>query len=504
MRGLIGAAAAALVVAMVPSAALALPTTPERLAGGDRYGTSAAVAASLYSSAGTVFIASGTNYPDALAGAPAAAAGDGPLLLASTTLADSVRAQVDRLNPTRIVVLGGTESVSDAVPASLAKDGRAVDRVAGTDRYETAAAIARTSFPGKASTVFIASGENYADALAGAPAAGAQSAPILLVKRDALPSSVQTELERLDPDRIVVLGGTGAVSAGVESALAATASVVRLAGDDRFGTSAAIARAYPGSSGTVTVASGETFPDALSVAAPAGDLGAPLLLVRRDSVPAATLDLYSQLNPGRVIVAGGSGTISDSVVATLADPSKPVASSDAQRALTALDGIRVSDTKATGYKRDLFGDWYTDGGCNTRHKVLARDLVNITYGSGCKVSSGTLHDPYTGQVVELQTTSSGSSIEIDHIVPLSVAWYYGANTWTDQQRRDFNNDQSELQATVSAVNQSKGNKTLSQWQPSNASYVCTYTIRYVNVVAKWNLAISPEDATWARQKLPTC
>ena len=98
-----------------------------------------------------------------------------------TNLDDAGFAEAAALVQTRIVVLGGTESVSDAVPASLAKDGRAVDRVAGTDRYETAAAIARTSFPGKASTVFIASGENYADALAGAPAAGAQSAPILLV-----------------------------------------------------------------------------------------------------------------------------------------------------------------------------------------------------------------------------------------------------------------------------------------------------------------------------------
>lgn len=497
-------AAAAFFAGGIAAPVSALPVTPQRLAGSDRYETSAEIAKHLYPSASTLYLASGANYPDALAGAPAATVTDAPLLLAGETLAEPVRTQLNRLDPDKIVLLGGVGAISNAVEDELAAFGADVSRIAGATRYKTAAKISAAAFPDGADTVFIASGENYADALAGAPAAATQKAPVLLVLPDRIPEAVGIELARLAPRDIIILGGSSAVSDAVAEQLGATAPSSRLAGSDRYATSVAISTAYPGTSGTVVVASGEAFPDALSISAPAGELLAPLLLTQANTVPAAVADRYKELDPTRTIVAGGPSTIADNVITFLGDPSTPIASDTAQRALDKATQIPVSSTKATGYDRDSFGEWFNEDGCNTRHRILARDLTNVAYSSGCKVKSGTLHDPYSGQAVELSTTSSGSTIEIDHLVPLSVAWYYGANTWTDVKRADYYNDHEVLQATASEVNQSKGNKTISQWQPSNQSYVCTYTIRYVDSVSKWGLSWSPEDAAWVKQRLPNC
>lgn len=495
---------AALLAVGIAAPASALPVTPQRLAGHDRYETSAEVTKHLYSAASTLFIASGANYPDALAGAPAASIADAPLLLTGESLADPVRAQLTRLDPEHVVILGGVGTVSAAVEAELGGFAAEVSRVAGATRYETAAEVSAAAFPDGAETVFIASGENYADALAGAPAAATKAAPVLLVPPDRIPEAVAAELARLAPDDIVVLGGSGSVSEAIAGELGSIASVSRLAGADRYATSVAISTTFPGAGGTVVIASGEGFPDALSIAAAAGELSAPLLLTQKSTVPSVVADRYRQLDPARTIVAGGSSAIADNVIAFLGDPSKPIASEPAQNALDKAAQIPVSSTKAAGYDRDSFGDWADADGCNTRHKILARDLTNVTYSSGCKVKSGTLHDPYSGQTVELSTTSSGSTVEIDHLVPVSVAWYYGASTWTDARRAEFYNDHEVLQATASDVNQSKSNKTISQWQPTNEAYVCTYTIRYVDSVSKWGLSWSAEDAAWVQQKLPTC
>ncbi len=95
-------------------------------------------------------------------------------------------------------------------------------------------------------------------------------------------------------------------------------TMIRLAGADRYATSALIStRAFPSGAATVYVASGADFPDALSAAALAGAAGGPLLLVTRDSVPASILTELQRLRPDRIVVAGGPGVISDTVLTTL-------------------------------------------------------------------------------------------------------------------------------------------------------------------------------------------
>lgn len=193
-----------------------------RLAGHDRYATAAAVARTFGTDVPVVYVALGTNYPDAVSGAARAGLEDGPVLLTRTdALPTAAVTALTELNPARIVVLGGTEAVSDDVLTALQDhtDGE-VTRVAGGNRYGTSGQIAGL-YPDDTSTVFVATGEEFADALTGGPIAVRSSAPVLLTRPDELPESTVQQLERFTPERIVILGGTVAVSADVQVELAA-------------------------------------------------------------------------------------------------------------------------------------------------------------------------------------------------------------------------------------------------------------------------------------------
>src|SRR6185437_12516851 len=173
--------------------------------------------------------------------------------------------------------------VSDTVASALgAYTAGTVTRLGGDDRYATAAAISAASFKPGVPVAYVATGANFPDALAGAPVAGAVGGPILLVASDAIPAATATELARLKPASIVILGSSGVVSDTVASALGAytAGTVTRLGGDDRYATAAAISAASfkPGVA-VAYVATGANFPDALAGAPVAGAAGGPILLV---------------------------------------------------------------------------------------------------------------------------------------------------------------------------------------------------------------------------------
>ncbi|MET0886289.1 MAG: cell wall-binding repeat-containing protein [Mycetocola sp.] len=198
----------------------------------------------------------------------------------------------------------------------------AVDRFAGVDRYSTAVEISKKSFEPDVPVVYVATGLSFPDALAAAPAAAAQNGPLLLTAANALPTSVLEELERLQPQSIVVVGGTGAVSASVFDQLALlTPSIRRDAGVDRFETSRVIVQNAFGASGSATafVATAWNFPDALAASAAAGAIGAPVVLVngKASAIDAKTTELLASLSATKAIVAGGTGVINASVEASL-------------------------------------------------------------------------------------------------------------------------------------------------------------------------------------------
>lgn len=201
------------------------------------------------------------------------------------------------------------------VPAPPPASDANIERLQGADRYATAAAISRKQYPSGASTVFIATGGSFPDALAGAPAAARAKGPILLTASQAIPAATHAELLNLKPSKIVVLGGPGAVSDAVFSQLHGYAgSVERWWGATRFDTAADIARkGFARGVEYLYVATGRSFPDALSGGAVAGRVGGPILLVERDSVPGSTLAAIRDLSPRYIIVLGGAGVVSEGV-----------------------------------------------------------------------------------------------------------------------------------------------------------------------------------------------
>jgi probable HAF family extracellular repeat protein len=201
------------------------PSNVSRTFGADRYTTAAQISAQNYTSPqATVYIANGQNFPDALGGAALAGRDGAPLLLVPATgpLPAPVLAELQRLAPTSIVIFGGTGAVSAAMIANIvAATGVTPTRTFGATRYDTAAAIASTNYTNPQPLVYVANGQNFPDALAGAALAASKGAPLLLVPTSgALPTSVANELNALHPDSIVIFGGTGAVSTSMEELIA--------------------------------------------------------------------------------------------------------------------------------------------------------------------------------------------------------------------------------------------------------------------------------------------
>ncbi|NUP48331.1 MAG: hypothetical protein HOW97_13640 [Catenulispora sp.] len=196
-----------------------------------------------------------------------------------------------------------------------------VDRVAASDRYGTAAAISRYTYPGGASAVYIANGTAFADALTGAPAAGHDKAPTLLTAVDGLPPATAAELNRLAPHTIYVLGGPAVVSDAVLAQLehyTHGGTVKRLAGADRYATAVAVSRhAFAPGVPVAYVAAGNGYPDAMAAGAAGAHEGAPVLLTDSNALNPATAAELQRLHPAKIVVLGGPKAVSWTVQAQL-------------------------------------------------------------------------------------------------------------------------------------------------------------------------------------------
>ena len=305
--------------------ALAASFATVRIAGADRYATAAAIANNAFEPGIDVaYVATGTDFADALAGAAVAGAKHAPVLLVtSTAIPASTSTAIARLQPNRIVVVGGQAAVSDSVVNSLiALAPGGVQRLAGLDRYQTAVTLSAATFPDGAPVAYVASGTGFADAVSAAPAAARDGGPVLLTRALTLPDATARELTRLAPGRVVVVGGPSVVSDAVLASIAALlpgATMTRLAGADRYATSAAIAGTFETGVPIVYLASGLGFADALAAAAAAGSMGSPMVLTQPGALPASIRAEIVRLNPSHAIVAGGVSAVSDAVIRSIRD-----------------------------------------------------------------------------------------------------------------------------------------------------------------------------------------
>jgi putative cell wall-binding protein len=283
----------------------------------------------------------------------------------------------------------------------------------GGDRYESAVNASRSEWAtGSADTVVIATGQNFPDSLAAAPLAGAYDCPVLVTKGNLLPPSVHDEIIRLGATHALIVGGTGVVTPSVQSQVAAlvggSTHVTRVAGADRYDTSARVAalvktRLLATSrrlDGTVFIATGTNYPDALSAGPDAFAKVRPLLLVKGALIPKATSDALTALGSSRAVILGGTGVI-------------PQTTANAIR--SKLTGARTvqrcggSDRYATAAG---FAAWSAaDGGTSFRCLGLA---------TGANYPDGLSGGPVTGKAGGVMLLTKGAALPAQTIASITT------------------------------------------------------------------------------------
>lgn len=193
------------------------------------------------------------------------------------------------------------------------------NRLAGADRLETAIQISQAGFPDGADTVILARAEDFPDALAGAPLAYKYHAPILLTNSTSLSDNVLNEIKRLNPQQIILLGGTGAISGGIEQELQSMYNITRLGGANRYATAQQIAEAL-GMTGEAVIVNGDNFPDAISISSIAAQNGVPILLTQSNNVPSETNQSLRKFAVSVTLAVGGEGVISSDTFDSLPNP----------------------------------------------------------------------------------------------------------------------------------------------------------------------------------------
>ena len=292
----------------------------QRISGENRVQTAIEVSKKMFKE-GTnkVVFANQDNYSDVLTAAPFAKANNASLLyVSSNSISKEVMSEIARLKAKEITIIGGEKSVDEGLKKELEKRNFKVDRLSGADRYKTSAQIAAKLIDDKTTTLEIASGENYADALSLNNAAEKDKAPILLVRVNAIDKSVEDVIKSSKASLINIAGREKSVSESTKANIKkiSNATVNRIGGADRYETSILLAK-YSGAKEVVVVASGENFADAL-VAAPfsAKQKGA-ILLTNKDKLGQNAEQFIKDTKFNKSYVIGGEKSVSEDVITQL-------------------------------------------------------------------------------------------------------------------------------------------------------------------------------------------
>lgn len=284
----------------------------ERIGGNDRYETATKISQSYWTNSDYVVIVSGENFPDALCAAPLAEKYRAPILLTeSSTMRSNVLDEVVRLNAKNAFIVGGTGAISEEIENTLKSKGLKVIRIQGKDRYETSVEVAKEV--GTNNGVAITSGENFPDALSIASIAASKQMPILLTLPNTLLDSTRQFINSNNSSKYYVVGGNGAVGDSVVSVLN---NYKRLSGRDRYETNTAVINEFLDNInvGTVFVADGNGFADALSGSAAASKCNSPIVLVHNDNGSQQHIIKDHIVSVSVVKVLGGTGVVPESVV----------------------------------------------------------------------------------------------------------------------------------------------------------------------------------------------
>ena len=180
---------------------------------------------------------------------------------------------------------------------------------------------------------------------------------------------------------------------------------------------------------------------------------------------------------------------------------------DSTKAKDVLENLAVQEkyTSEKYYRKLFYDSWGIDAhGCNTREIILSRDLKN-TVIKGCKVQSGILEDPYTGQTIAFKRGQDTSDVvQIDHVVALSNAWVTGAYKLDADTRYELSQDPLNLLAVEGQANQEKSDSAADSWLPPNEPFQCQYVARQISVKYKYHLWVTPKEKFAMQKVLALC
>ena len=310
-------------------------TVVERIQGKDRYETSAAISKRGWKKAEYAIIATGEDYADLLCSVPLAKVYDAPILLTnSDRLSNEVKDELKRLEVKKVIIAGGEGAVSKKVEEEIKKINNIyVDRIAGSDRYETSAVIANKLLEEAATknikvdeSCALASGNGFADALSIAPIAAINVMPILLTEKNEIPKSIKYYISNAEVSVIYLVGGEDCISPKVEITAKNIAenAPIRLYGKDRYETNVNVIKYFEKelNFNNIFVAVGEgtlgnEFADALSGAALAAKNGAPMFLTYKNigkPVEEYLKEKSKGISNAKLVVLGGEAAVPSTIV----------------------------------------------------------------------------------------------------------------------------------------------------------------------------------------------
>ncbi|WP_371152580.1 putative Ig domain-containing protein [Buchananella felis] len=290
----------------------------DRYSGADRVATSVDVWQRGGFTSKTVLLANATNFADAVAAGPLAGALKAPVVLTGGKVLEPKTVQaLKAASITKVILVGGENSVSAQVERSLRNQGIAVQRLGGTSRFATAISLATEVGKLTATrSVMVVDGTNFADGLTAGAVAPQAGAVVVYSNGKNMPGETRVFLQRMQDKEIYGVGGA-AVTALNSSGWTTGVSATAVTGADRYATALAVAKTFAPNTREFVVASGASFADALPAGALAAHRGGVLLLTSSSLIPPAMEQYLRKQDMRRVAIVGGTSSVSVAVERTL-------------------------------------------------------------------------------------------------------------------------------------------------------------------------------------------
>lgn len=311
----------ALLFSMIPEYSSAQTITSARIDGKDRFEVAVNTSKMGWPNGSeTVILANYQAFADALSATPLAYKLNAPILLTeSGRLSPVIKTEIARLKASKVVLIGGSVSITTAVVNELKSLGiSSIERIGGQDRYDVSSQIALKV--GGAGTAVVANGQNFPDALSIAPYAAKHGYPMLLTRSDKLPDIINKTIKQLNINNTIISGGVLSVDENVRASLP---SSKRISGADRYQVSANILQTYYPAPAKAFVATGLTFADALTGSVLAAKQDAPILLTHPTSVSKSVIDVVKSKGINDFVILGGKVSVPDNTFLILSGQVSP-------------------------------------------------------------------------------------------------------------------------------------------------------------------------------------